>query len=158
MLANAIATKLKKKVLLVNFPNLGTNESGAIIKYLFREARINKALLFFDECESIFMSRFRYVLDFDLPDAATREEIWTRTVPKDCPLAKDVSLDELARRYAMCGGNIKNALLRAATTAALKPNVKEQVVTMIDLDKACSAKWRCAAIYKGNQVCTLKKP
>lgn len=60
MLANAIATKLKKKVLLVNFPNLGTNQSGTIIKYLFREARINKALLFFDECESIFMSRDKH--------------------------------------------------------------------------------------------------
>lgn len=92
-----------------------------------------------DAIDEAFFRRFRYVLDFDLPDAATREEIWKRTVPKACPLAKDVSFDELARRYAMSGGNIKNALLRAATTAALKPNVKEQVVTMNDLDKACSA-------------------
>lgn len=37
-------------------PDLDTNKSGAIIKYLFREARRSKALLFFDECESIFMS------------------------------------------------------------------------------------------------------
>ena len=57
MLANAIATELKQKVLLVNFPTLGLNESGAIIKFLFREARINKALLFFDECESLFLTR-----------------------------------------------------------------------------------------------------
>jgi hypothetical protein len=39
----------------------------------------------------------------------------------------------------MTGGNIKNALLRAATTAALKPNITEQVVTMDDLEKACAA-------------------
>ena len=32
MLANAIATKLKRKLLLVNFPDFGTNSSGAIIK------------------------------------------------------------------------------------------------------------------------------
>lgn len=57
MMANAIATKLKKKVLLVNFPTLGFNEAGDTIKMLFREARIKKAMLFFDECESIFRSR-----------------------------------------------------------------------------------------------------
>lgn len=57
MMANAIATKLKKKVLLVNFPTLGYNEAGETIKMLFREARIKKALLFFDECESMFRSR-----------------------------------------------------------------------------------------------------
>ena len=57
MLANAIASKLGVKILLINFPDFGTNSSGAIIKFLFREARINKALLFFDECESLFMSR-----------------------------------------------------------------------------------------------------
>jgi SpoVK/Ycf46/Vps4 family AAA+-type ATPase len=57
MCANALAKKLGVKVLLVNFPDLGSNSSGAIIKFLFREARINRALLFFDECESLFMSR-----------------------------------------------------------------------------------------------------
>jgi SpoVK/Ycf46/Vps4 family AAA+-type ATPase len=57
MLANAVATKLKRKVLLVNFPDLGGNQSGAILKFLFREARINRSVLFFDECESMFMDR-----------------------------------------------------------------------------------------------------
>ena len=57
MLANAIAAKLGVKILLVNFPDFGVNSSGSIIKFLFREARINNAILFFDECESLFMSR-----------------------------------------------------------------------------------------------------
>ena len=55
--ANAIATALKKKILLINFPNLGTNEAGAIVKMVFREAKINDAIVFFDECESIFKTR-----------------------------------------------------------------------------------------------------
>ena len=57
MLANAVATKLKQKILLINFPYLGTNEAGAIIKLIFREAKIHNAIIFFDECESIFKSR-----------------------------------------------------------------------------------------------------
>lgn len=52
MMANAIGKRLKKKMLLVNFPSLGdANSSGEIIKLLFREARIKKSILFFDECE-----------------------------------------------------------------------------------------------------------
>jgi len=55
MLANAIATKMGVKILLINLPNIAGN--GSVIKFLFREARISGALLFFDECESLFMSR-----------------------------------------------------------------------------------------------------
>ena len=46
-------------MLLINFPNLGENEAGALAKLIFREAKIHDALLFFDECESVFRSRDR---------------------------------------------------------------------------------------------------
>jgi SpoVK/Ycf46/Vps4 family AAA+-type ATPase len=96
MLANAIAAKLKKEALVVNFPSLGLKESGSLVKFLFREARINNAPLFFDECESLFMSRdkgsssvnmkltelenfddhrIKLAVDFKKPDHIMRERI-----------------------------------------------------------------------------------
>jgi len=57
LLANALAAMLGKKVLLVNFPQLGNNSAGAVAKMLFREATIHNALIFFDECESVFQTR-----------------------------------------------------------------------------------------------------
>ena len=57
MMANALANTLGKKVLMINFPTLGANTAGAILKLVFREAKIHDAVLFFDECESIFMDR-----------------------------------------------------------------------------------------------------
>ena len=57
MMANALATLIGKKVLMINFPALGANSAGAILKLVFREAKIHDAILFFDECESIFMDR-----------------------------------------------------------------------------------------------------
>jgi AAA+ superfamily predicted ATPase len=57
MLANTVATKLEKKSLLVNFPTFGVNSSGASLKFLLREARINRAVLFFDERESLFLDQ-----------------------------------------------------------------------------------------------------
>jgi SpoVK/Ycf46/Vps4 family AAA+-type ATPase len=59
MLANGIASKLNKKILLINFPTLGANSAGHIIKLIFREAKIHNAIIFFDECESLFQTRER---------------------------------------------------------------------------------------------------
>lgn len=53
MMAHALATYLGKRLLLINIPRLGPEE----VKYVFREAKINDALLFFDECESLFEDR-----------------------------------------------------------------------------------------------------
>lgn len=57
MMANAIANHVNKRILLINFPSLGAMNAGENLKFIFREAKINDAILFFDECESIFESR-----------------------------------------------------------------------------------------------------
>ncbi|GIM08475.1 hypothetical protein Vretimale_12482, partial [Volvox reticuliferus] len=59
MMANAVAHHVGKKVLLINFPSLGQNKAGEVVRFIFREAKIHDALLFFDECESIFEDRDR---------------------------------------------------------------------------------------------------
>lgn len=43
---------------MINFSSLG-DKTGDLLKFIFREAKINDALLFFDECESFFESRKR---------------------------------------------------------------------------------------------------
>lgn len=89
--------------------------------------------------DEAFFRRFRFVLEFKLPNAAEREKIWKLSLPAQCPVAKDVDFGELARRYeAMSGGGVKNALLRAATMAALRVDGKHEV-TMKDLTDACEA-------------------
>lgn len=57
MMANAIGNHLNKRILLINFPSLGSFTGDENLKWIFREAKINDAILFFDECESIFESR-----------------------------------------------------------------------------------------------------
>jgi len=61
MMANAVANHLGKKLLLVNFPSLEHN-SASSLRYLFREAQVQDALLFFDECEGLFNHRDPLVL------------------------------------------------------------------------------------------------
>jgi len=62
MTANAIAAKLGKKLLLVNFPLLNRHSrdkesSETMFQSIFREAELSDAIIFFDECESLFASR-----------------------------------------------------------------------------------------------------
>jgi len=53
MMANALATRIGKRILLANWANLGEAE----IRLLFREAKLTDSVLFFDECDGIFLSR-----------------------------------------------------------------------------------------------------
>jgi SpoVK/Ycf46/Vps4 family AAA+-type ATPase len=62
MTANAIAASLRKKLLLVNYPGLAEkprNGGSDTSRYqsIFREAELSDAIIFFDECESLFTRR-----------------------------------------------------------------------------------------------------
>jgi hypothetical protein len=59
---------------------------------------------------------------FEMPGVDERERIWRLQIhPKKTPLAPDVSFRRLAERYAVSGGDIKNAVIKAAAAAAAEP-------------------------------------
>jgi len=91
-----------------------------------------------ESIDEAFFRRFRFVLEFKMPTAVEREAIWKITLPEQCPISKDVNFKELAQRYEMSGGGVKNALLRAATAAALR-DAGNNKLTQADLKKACDA-------------------
>lgn len=72
--------------------------------------------------------RLALKLEFDMPTASERVEIWRRMFPSKCPLADDVSWARLAI-VEMTGGYIKNAVLRAARMAAIEkiPNEEKKI-------------------------------
>lgn len=92
--------------------------------------------------DEAFFRRFRLVLDFGKPDIAAREKMWKMLVPKDTPLSSDVSFSDLAARFELCGGDMKNAFLCAATQAALRPTAANRILTTDDLVRACQAEQR----------------
>ena len=57
-----------------------------------------------------------------MPGETEREEIWrVQMHPARTPLAADVDFRDLARRYQVSGGDIRNAVLKAALAAAAEP-------------------------------------
>jgi len=65
-----------------------------------------------------FQRRLSLHLRFELPDAEQRAELWRAMLPDAAPVERTLDLEALGRRYAMSGGYIRNAALRAAFLAA----------------------------------------
>jgi SpoVK/Ycf46/Vps4 family AAA+-type ATPase len=69
-----------------------------------------------------FERRIRTHVLFEMPGPEERERIWQVQVhPMRTPLASDVNFTELAARFPVSGGDIKNAVLKAAAMAAAEP-------------------------------------
>ncbi|MEZ4404451.1 MAG: ATP-binding protein [Kofleriaceae bacterium] len=65
-----------------------------------------------------FRRRIRFRIRFPAPDEHQRAQLWQGMVPREAQLADDVDFVALAKRFPLAGGNIMNALVRAATAAA----------------------------------------
>src|SRR6187401_2647891 len=101
-----------------------SRESNAVINVLLQELeRYNGVVIFATNLASnfdpAFERRIRTHVLFEMPGAVEREQIWlVQMHPSRTPLADDVDFRALAERYAVSGGDIRNAVLKAALAAA----------------------------------------
>lgn len=56
-----------------------------------------------------------------------RAKLWRAAIPEQAPVAQDVDWGALGQGYQLPGGSIKQAVVRAATQAALRLEVCPQV-------------------------------
>jgi len=63
--------------------------------------------------------RFAMKVAFTIPDACTRLRMWQSLLPAGFELAPDVDLAEIADRYQLSGGLIKNCMLLAMTRSKI---------------------------------------
>lgn len=71
-----------------------------------------------DALDEAFRRRLAMHVVFAEPTSAERAELWRSMIPQQAPLDPNVRWDELGRNFAITGGYIKNAVLRAAVLAA----------------------------------------
>lgn len=170
--AEAIANSLGCELLVVRYAELESmwmGETSKNVAGIFRKAREEQAVLFFDEADAIaarrststdngaqresnsvvnvllqelerytgvvifatnlaanfdpaFERRIRTHVLFELPGETERVRIWqVQLHPTRTPLAADVDFSVLARDYIVSGGDIQNAVLKAALAAAAEP-------------------------------------
>ncbi len=71
----------------------------------------------FGSLDDAVRRRLQYRVSFPMPTAAERAAIWERLIPPEAPVSGDVAFEQLASRFDFAGGNIKNAVVRAAFRA-----------------------------------------
>jgi len=86
--------------------------------------------------DEAFRRRLAFRIAFPLPESDERERLWRAMLPAHA-LAAGIDFQALADDYAMSGGYIKNAALRAAYLAAADGNA----ITMRHLVKAAGAEY-----------------
>ncbi len=71
-----------------------------------------------DAIDTAFMRRIRFKPDFPSPEVEERDKLWAVMIPKSAPQESDLKLRHLAEDYELTGGQIQNAVIRAAVWAA----------------------------------------
>ena len=85
--------------------------------------------------DSAFRRRISDIIDFPLPDACLRRQMWHSMIPPRLPLAEDIDFDFLAKQFEVSGSVIKNSLIYASFLAA---ETKDPLLTMDRILKGIS--------------------
>ncbi len=99
-------------------------ESNSVVNVLLQELERYTGVVIFAtnlaaNFDPAFERRIRTHVLFELPGEAERVRIWqVQLHPFRTPLASDVDFKALAHRYEVSGGDIQNAVLKAALAAA----------------------------------------
>ena len=102
-------------------------EANAIVNVLLHELETFPGVVIFAtnlaaNIDPAFERRIRTHILFEMPNAEGRERIWrVQLHARKTPLADDVDFPALAEAYPRSGGDIKNAVLKAAQIATLEP-------------------------------------
>jgi SpoVK/Ycf46/Vps4 family AAA+-type ATPase len=102
-------------------------ESNTVVSVLLQELEWYNGVVIFAtnlaaNFDPAFERRIRTHVLFEMPGETEREQIWrVQMHPARTPLAADVDFRDLAGRYQVSGGDIRNAVLKAALAAAAEP-------------------------------------
>lgn len=102
-------------------------ENNLTVNVLLRELEAFNGIVIFAtnlaaNFDPAFERRIRTHVLFEMPGLEERAQIWKLQIhPEKTPLAPDVDFRRLAERYPFSGGDIKNAVLKAAAAAAAEP-------------------------------------
>ena len=107
-------------------------EANAVVNVLLRELEDFPGVVIFAtnlaaNFDPAFERRIRTHILFEQPGVEEREKIWRVQIHhRKTPLAADVDFAALAERYPASGGDIKNAVLKAAQMAIAQPGPDEE--------------------------------
>ena len=126
---------LSKRVTnMTSATDVSVNQTRSVLLNLLNGYRgaIIFATNFIQNFDAAFLRRIKFHVEFYLPDAALREQLWRMYIPKKMPCTADCVA--LAQKFdAVSGSDISNAVFTAAIQAA---RYRETEVSMERLESA----------------------
>ena len=107
-------------------------EANAVVNVLLRELEEFPGVVIFAtnlaaNFDPAFERRIRTHILFEMPGPEERERIWKAQIhARKTPLAEDVDFRALSEAYPASGGDIKNAVLKAAQAAIAEPGPDQE--------------------------------
>lgn len=127
--ADAIAARRS-----TSFDQVSQRESNTTVSVLLQELEWYSGIVIFAtnlaaNFDPAFERRIRTHVMFEMPGEVERAQIWRVQLHPSTPLAADVDFQALARQYKVSGGDIRNAVLKAALAAAAEavPDSKKRI-------------------------------
>lgn len=71
-----------------------------------------------ENIDEAFLRRFGAVIEFPMPGAPQRIQLWERAIPAGAPRAPDLNIPNLAKSFPIAGGNIVSAAINACIIAS----------------------------------------
>lgn len=102
---------------------------------------------FVSRYDRAFERRITMHINFENPDKYGIAKIFEKHFPKKNILSKDIDFSELAKKYSINGGDIKNVVLTAARMAAYDKDTK---ISMKHLEQACDIVINNKNVMHGN--------
>jgi SpoVK/Ycf46/Vps4 family AAA+-type ATPase len=95
------------------------------VSYLLQRIEAHPGLVilasnFKSNIDVAFTRRFQTIIEFEIPSYNERLRLWKNTLPKNIGLQTSVSLELLAKKYAMTGANIMNVVQYACLKTIAK--------------------------------------
>ena len=88
--------------------------------------------------DEAFARRLDAIVDFPVPEEEDRRRLWALNLATGAPIADDVDLAFMAKRFKLSGGSIRNIVLTAAFAAA----TDDRAVTMADIVRGTEVEYR----------------
>jgi hypothetical protein len=89
--------------------------------------------------DAAFTRRFNSIIEFENPDATERLLLWKNYLPKNVKPDKNISMEEIARKYELTGANIVNIIHYAGLQTLRK---KSKIISEEDLLKGIQKEYR----------------
>ena len=71
-----------------------------------------------ENIDEAFLRRFGAVIEFPMPSAEQRRQLWDKAIPKNAPRGPDLDVPYIANQFIIAGGSIVNAAINACILAA----------------------------------------